>query len=86
MKASLFNRIFAGVTFIVFGLAVARSDAYPRRLRWVVLVAGVGALAAGLIQVLTGEPTQASRALTILGPRSSRCGCWSSRSCWSAWA
>jgi hypothetical protein len=28
--ASLFNLVFAGVTFILFGLAVALSDVYPR--------------------------------------------------------
>jgi hypothetical protein len=39
-RASLFNLVFAGVTFILFGLAVALSDVYPRWLGWVVLVAG----------------------------------------------
>ena len=38
--ASLFNFIFAGVTFILFGLAVALSDVYPRWLGWVVVAAG----------------------------------------------
>jgi hypothetical protein len=66
--ASLFNLVFAGVTFILFGLAVALSDAYPRWLGWVVVVAGVVSIGAGLIQALTGEPTDASRGLTIFGP------------------
>jgi hypothetical protein len=66
--ASLFNLVFAGVTFILFGLAVALSDVYPRGLGWVVLVAGVGSIGAGLIQAFTGEPTDASRVLTIFGP------------------
>ena len=59
--ASLFNLVFAGVTFILFGLAVARSDVYPQGLGWVVLVAGVASIGAGLVQALTGEPTEASR-------------------------
>ena len=66
--ASLFNFVFAGVTFILFGLAVALSDAHPRWLGWVVLVAGVASIGAGLLQAFTGEPTEASRGLTIFGP------------------
>jgi hypothetical protein len=66
--ASLFNLVFAGVTFILFGLAVALSDVYPRGLGWIVLVAGVASVAAGLVQAFTGEPTEASRGLTIFGP------------------
>jgi hypothetical protein len=60
--------VFAGVTFILFGLAVALSDAHPRGLGWVVLVAGVASVGAGLVQAFTGEPTEASRGLTIFGP------------------
>jgi hypothetical protein len=66
--ASLFNLVFAGVTFILFGLAVALSHAHPRGLGWVVLVAGVASIGAGLVQAFTGEPTEASRGLTIFGP------------------
>jgi Domain of unknown function (DUF4386) len=66
--ASLFNLVFAGVTFILFGLAVALSDVYPRWLGWVALVAGASSIVAGLIQAFTGEPTDASRGLTIAGP------------------
>jgi hypothetical protein len=66
--ASLFNILFAGVTFILLGLAVALSDAYPRWLGWIVVAAGIGSIAAGLIQAFTGEPSDASRVLTIIGP------------------
>lgn len=66
--ASLFNLISAGVTFILFGLAVALSDVYPRWLGWIVLMAGVASIGAGLLQAFTGEPTGASRILTIFGP------------------
>jgi hypothetical protein len=65
--ASLFNLVFAAATFILFGLAVALSHVYPRWLGWVV-VAGVASIGAGLIQALVGEPTMASRVLTIFGP------------------
>jgi len=66
--ASLFNFVFAAVTFILFGLAVAFSDLYPRWLGWVAVLAGVLSIAAGSIQAYVGEPTGASRVLTIIGP------------------
>src|SRR4029453_2261361 len=66
--ASLFNLVFAGVTFILFGLAGPRGAVHPRGLGWVVLVAGVASIGAGLVQAFTGEPTEASRGLTIFGP------------------
>ncbi len=66
--ASLFNLLFAGVTFILFGLAVALSDVYPRRLGWLVVAAGILSIPAGLMQAFTGEPSEESRILTIIGP------------------
>jgi hypothetical protein len=66
--AALFNILFAGVTFVLYGLAVAWSRLYPRWLGWVVVVAGVGSLAAGLVQATVGEPTTLSRVLTIIFP------------------
>jgi hypothetical protein len=66
--ASLFNILFAGATFILYGLAVALSDVYPRWLGWIAVAAGVASVGAGLIQALTGEPTTASQVLTIIGP------------------
>jgi Domain of unknown function (DUF4386) len=66
--ASLFNFTFAGVTFILFGLAVALSEEYPRWLGWIVAMAGVASIGAGLVQGMTGEPTTLSRILTIIGP------------------
>jgi hypothetical protein len=66
--ASLFNFVFAAVTFILFGLAVALSAQYPRWLGWVAFLAGVLSIAAGLIQAYIGEPREASRILTIIGP------------------
>jgi hypothetical protein len=66
--ASLFNFEFAAVTFILFGLAVGLSEAYPRWLGWVAVLAGVLSVVAGTIQAYVGEPTGASRTLTIIGP------------------
>jgi hypothetical protein len=66
--ASAFNILFAGVTFILFGLAVAVSHTYPRWLGWVAVMAGVLSIGAGMVQAFVGEPTVASRVLTIIGP------------------
>jgi hypothetical protein len=66
--ASLFNLVFAAATFILYGAAVAVGDAYPRWLGWVAVGAGVLSVGAGTIQESIGEPTDASRVLTIIGP------------------
>jgi hypothetical protein len=66
--ASSFNIVFAGATFILFGLAVASSGVYRRTLGWVVVAAGIVSVGAGLIQAFSAEPTTASRVLTIIGP------------------
>jgi hypothetical protein len=66
--ASLFNLVFAAATFLLFGLAVALGDGYPRFLGWVAAAAGALSLVAGTIQASVGEPTGASRILTIIGP------------------
>jgi hypothetical protein len=66
--AALFNILFAGVTFILYGLAVAWSRVYPRWLGWVVMVAGLGSVVAGLVQAYAGESTTVTRVLTIIFP------------------
>ena len=66
--ASMFNLVFAAATFILYGVAVAVGDAYPRWLGWVAVGAGVLSAGAGTIQASMGEPTDASRVLTIIGP------------------
>ncbi len=65
---SLFNILFAGVTFILYGLAVALSRVYPRWLGWVVVVAGLGSIVVGIIQAYEGESTSTTRVLTIIFP------------------
>src|SRR5215218_1701074 len=66
--ASLFNILFAGVTFILLGLAVAWSGEYPGWLGWVVVVAGVGSVLVGLVQAYTGESIGFTRIATIIFP------------------
>jgi len=66
--AALFNILFAGVTFILYGLAVAWSTVYPRWLGWVAVVAGLGSVVAGLVQAYAGESTTVTRVLTIVFP------------------
>jgi hypothetical protein len=66
--AALFNILFAGVTFILYGLAVAWSRVYPRWLGWVVVVAGIGSIVAGLVQAYAGESTTVTRVATIIFP------------------
>jgi hypothetical protein len=66
--AALFNILFAGVSFILYGLAVAWSRTYPRWLGWIVVVAGAGSILAGLIQAAAGKPTTITRVLTIIFP------------------
>jgi hypothetical protein len=56
------------VTFILYGLAVAWSRVYPRWLGWVVVVAGIGSVVAGLVQAAAGEATTVTRVLTIIFP------------------
>jgi len=62
------NLVFAGFTFVLYGLAAALSDVYPRWLGWVVAVAGVGGAASGVIQAYMGEPTAFSTAAGIAAP------------------
>jgi hypothetical protein len=66
--AGLFNMSFAGVPFILLGLAVALGNVYPRWLGWIGAAAGTGSIGAGALQAFTGEPTTASLVLTIIGP------------------
>ena len=66
--ASAFNIVFAGVTYIFLGLAVALSRVYPRPLGWVAVAIGLGCIVAGTIQALTGEPTLVTKVLTIVFP------------------
>jgi hypothetical protein len=60
--------LFAGATFILFRLAVALSDIYPRWPGWIAVVAGAGSIGSGIVQAIAGKPTAVSQILTIIGP------------------
>jgi hypothetical protein len=66
--AALFNILFAGVTFILLGFAVAWSGEYPGWLGWVAVVAGVGSVPVGLVQAYAGESIGFTRIATIIFP------------------
>ena len=66
--AALFNILFAGATFILYGLAVAWSGRYPRWPGWVVVAAGAGSVVVGFAQAYLGESTPVIRFLTIVFP------------------
>jgi hypothetical protein len=65
---TLFYILFAGVTFVLLGLAVAWSGAYPPWLGWTVVVAGVGSLLVGLVQAQVGETNAVTRIPGIVFP------------------
>jgi hypothetical protein len=66
--AALFNILFAGFTFILYGLAVARSGRHPRWLGWTVVVAGAGSILVGLVQSYAGESNAFTKVATIVFP------------------
>lgn len=66
--AALFNILFAGVTFILLGLAVAIDGKHPRGPAWAVVVAGLGSILVGLVQAYQGESVTLTRVATIVFP------------------
>jgi len=65
---TLFYILFAGVTFVLLGLAVAWSRVYPRWLGWMAVVAGAGSVMVGLMQGQVGETNAATRIPSIIFP------------------
>jgi hypothetical protein len=65
---TLFYIQFAGVTFVLLGLAVAWSQAYPGWLGWVAVVAGAGSVVVGLVQGPVGETNAVTRIPSIVFP------------------
>jgi Domain of unknown function (DUF4386) len=65
---TLFYILFAGVTFVLLGLAVAWSRAYPRWLGWMAVVAGAGSVLVGLVQAQVGETNAVTRIPSIIFP------------------
>jgi hypothetical protein len=62
------NLVFAGFTFVLFGVAAAQIGVYPRWLGWVAVVGGVGGAVSGVIQAYLGEPSAITTALGIAAP------------------
>jgi hypothetical protein len=65
---TLFYILFAGVTFVLLGLAVAWSRVYPRWLGWMAVVAGAGSMVVGLVQGQVGETNAVTRIPGIIFP------------------
>jgi hypothetical protein len=65
------NLVFAGFTFMLYGLATAVSQAYPRWLGWMAVAGGrwrcCGAVS-GVVQAYLGEPSGLTKALGITAP------------------
>ena len=66
--AALFNILFAGVTFMLLGLAVALSGEHPRGPAWAVVLAGVLSIPVALVQAYQGETVAFTRIATIISP------------------
>lgn len=66
--AGLFNATFAGIPFVLLGVAMLRSADWPSWFGLIAVVAGAGSVIAGAFQLLTGRPTTTSLILTIIGP------------------
>ncbi|MGH3736000.1 MAG: hypothetical protein ACRDT6_10315 [Micromonosporaceae bacterium] len=66
--AALFNLVFAGVTFILYGLAVAASGHYPPWLGWIVVAPGVLSVVVSAVQAYAGESTGLTFAAGIISP------------------
>lgn len=62
------NFIFAGFTFVLFGLANAVGDTYPRWLGWIAVIGGAAGAISGVIQAYMGEPTEFSVTIGIAAP------------------
>ena len=65
---TLFYILFAGVTFVLLGLAVAWSRVYPPWLGWMAVVAGAGSVVVGLVQGQVGETNAVTRIPSIIFP------------------
>jgi hypothetical protein len=62
------NLIFAGFTFVLYGLAVTLSRVYPAWLGWFAVVGGTGGAISGVVQAYIGEPSGLTNALGIAAP------------------
>ncbi len=66
--ASLFNILFAGVTFMLYGVAAASSGVGPRWTGWLVALAGAWSVPVGVVQAYVGESTTFTKVATVISP------------------
>ncbi len=81
--ASLFNILFAGVTFMLYGVAVVLSGVHVRWAGWVVALAGAWSIPVGVVQAYAGESTTFTRVATIISP--TIITLWVAWISWSIW-
>ncbi|HEX2089939.1 MAG TPA: hypothetical protein VHI54_08460 [Actinomycetota bacterium] len=81
--ASLFNILFAGVAFMLYGVAVASSGVHARWAAWLVAVAGAWSIPVGVVQAYVGESTTFTRVATIISP--TIITLWVAWVSWSIW-
>ncbi len=81
--ASLFNIVFAGVTFMLYGAAVVLSGAHARWAGWIVALAGAWSVPVGVVQAYVGESTTFTRVATIISP--TIITLWVAWVSWSIW-
>lgn len=62
------NIVFAGFTFVLFGLATVVSRAYPRWLGWAAVAGGLGGAVSGVVQAASGASTGLTETLGIASP------------------
>jgi hypothetical protein len=60
--------VFAGFTFVLYGLAAALSPVFPRWLGWIAVAGGAGGAVSGVVQAYIGEPSAVTTALGIAAP------------------
>ncbi len=58
--------VFFGVTFVLYGLAIAFSVGYPQWLGWGAVLSGTGDTAASMIQIYSGSPTAVAELLSLV--------------------
>ncbi len=81
--ASLFNILFAGVTFMLYGAAVALSGVHARWAASLVALAGAWSVPVGVVQAYAGESTTFTRVATIISP--TIITLWVAWMSWSIW-
>ena len=62
------NLVFAGFTFVLYGLGATLSGLFPRWLGWMAVIGGAGGAVSGIVQANIGEPSPATTALGIAAP------------------